>query len=212
MRNYRLEFWISISVISIATFAYMAAGLWMGALPAPGSPAGRTLGVVGVMLMLITQTVYSARKRSRQAARWGSMESWLRAHVVTGLVGAYLIILHSSWRFNGLAGIVTLLMLLIVISGFVGRYIYTTVPRTEGGEGPETEEPGFKREANQSQPAALQGMQVRSQKLHQRIAALVFQRQSLSFWYFVHVPLGLTLFALAFFHIGAAAYYLVSAK
>lgn len=212
MRNYRIELWLALLAICIATLVYMTAGLRLSGLPAPGSPAGRILGALGMILMLITQTVYSARKRSRQAARWGSMESWLRAHMVTGMLGAYLIILHSSWRFSGLAGIVILLMFLIIISGFVGRYIYTAVPRTDGGDGPETGGPGFQREVCQSQLAALHGLGLRPQKLHQRIAAMVFQRQSLSCWYFVHVPLGLTLFALAFFHIGAAAYYLISAR
>jgi hypothetical protein len=41
--------------------------------------------------------------------------------------------LHSSWKFNGLAGLVTLLTLVIVVSGFIGRYIYTAVPRTMEG-------------------------------------------------------------------------------
>lgn len=150
--------------------AYLGEGLRLGAIPSPGSSTGQTLGALGLMLMLMTQTVYSARKRSNQAARWGSMEFWLRAHVLTGMVGAYVVLLHSSWRFNGLAGIVALLMLLIVLSGFVGRYIYTAMPRT------------------------------------------AFQRRTLAFWYFVHVPLGLTLLTLAFIHIGAAAYYAMSAR
>ena len=41
--------------------------------------------------------------------------------------------LHTSWKFNGLAGIVTALMITVVLSGVVGRYIYTAVPRTADG-------------------------------------------------------------------------------
>jgi hypothetical protein len=40
---------------------------------------------------------------------------------------------HSSWKFNRLAGIVMLLTGIVVISGFIGRYIYTAVPRTADG-------------------------------------------------------------------------------
>ena len=46
----------------------------------------------------------------------------------------------SSWKFNGLAGIVTLLTAVIVLSGIVGRYIYTAIPRTVDGTEIETVE------------------------------------------------------------------------
>ena len=84
--------------------------------------------------MLMTETLYTLRKRSRRAG-WGRMSTWLDFHIFTGLVGPYLVLLHSSWKFNGLAGIVMLLTVVIVASGFIGRYIYTAVPRTaEGAE------------------------------------------------------------------------------
>ena len=82
--------------------------------------------------MLMTETFYSIRKRSR-SARWGRMSSWLDFHIFTGIVGPYLVLLHTSWKFNGLAGIVMLLTVIIVTSGFIGRYIYTAVPRTADG-------------------------------------------------------------------------------
>jgi hypothetical protein len=44
-----------------------------------------------------------------------------------------MVLLHSSWKFNGLAGLVLWMSALIVASGFVGRYIYTAVPRTADG-------------------------------------------------------------------------------
>lgn len=104
---------------------------WQG-VPAASEFFGHTLGILGFLLMLMTETLYSLRKRSR-AAKWGRMASWLEFHIFTGLVGPFLVFLHTSWKFNGLAGVVTLLMLIVVISGFVGRYIYTAVPRTVDG-------------------------------------------------------------------------------
>ena len=44
-----------------------------------------------------------------------------------------MVLLHTSWKFNGLAGITLLLTLMIVASGFIGRYIYTAIPRTADG-------------------------------------------------------------------------------
>ena len=51
----------------------------------------------------------------------------------TGLVGPYMVLLHPAAEFRGLAAVVTLLTVIVVISGLVGRYIYTAVPRTSDG-------------------------------------------------------------------------------
>jgi hypothetical protein len=115
----------------------LISGLYVGVVMAIGTPTasgliGHGLGVVGFILMLATETLYSLRKRSTRA-RWGRMSSWMQFHIFTGIVGPYLVLLHTAWRFQGLAGIVTLLTLIVVLSGFVGRYIYTAVPRTADG-------------------------------------------------------------------------------
>ena len=49
--------------------------------------------------------------------------------MVTGLVGPYMVLLHTAMRFNGLAGLTMLLTVVVVASGLVGRYLYTRVPR-----------------------------------------------------------------------------------
>jgi hypothetical protein len=72
------------------------------------------------------------RKRSR-TARWGKMANWLSFHIFTGLVGPFLALLHTAWKFNGLAGLVLLMTMIVVLSGFIGRYIYTSIPRTADG-------------------------------------------------------------------------------
>ena len=50
--------------------------------------------------------------------------------MVTGLVGPYMVLLHTAMRFHGLAGLTMLLTVLVVASGLVGRFLYTRVPRS----------------------------------------------------------------------------------
>lgn len=100
--------------------------------PQPSSLLGHGLGIVGLLMMLCTETMYSLRKRW-PGFHWGPTSVWLQFHIFTGLVGPYLVLLHTGWRFNGLAGVLTLLTVLIVLSGLVGRYIYTAVPRSLDG-------------------------------------------------------------------------------
>lgn len=105
---------------------------------------------------------------------------WLQFHIYTGLVGPFMVLLHTSWKFNGLAGASTLLTFIIVVSGFVGRYIYTRIPRT------------------------IDGMEIQG-ALPQE--ALKRARQLMSLWHTVHIPIGVALFITAFVHMSAALYY-----
>ena len=127
------EFWYALAAIGATTAVYVVVYLRGGLLPAASHLFGHGIGVLGFVMMLMTETLYSSRKRST-SARWGSMAGWLRFHMVTGMVGSYMVLLHPAMRFRGLAGVVTLLTVVVVISGLVGRYIYTALPRAFDGE------------------------------------------------------------------------------
>lgn len=132
MRRQGLEIWLAAGTMLLLAAVYTGVVSALGAVPAASGLFGHGIGIVGFLLMLTTETLYSLRKRSRQA-RWGRLATWLQFHIFTGLVGPFMVLLHTSWRFNGLAGVVLLLTIIIVLSGVVGRYIYTAVPRTADG-------------------------------------------------------------------------------
>ncbi len=132
MRRRSLELWYASGLMLLIGLGYVLVVRQLNRVPAASNLLGHSLGIAGFVLMLMTETLYSLRKRSRQA-RWGRTANWLRFHIVTGLVGPFLVLLHTSWKFNGLAGIVTLMTAIVVLSGFLGRYIYTAVPRTVDG-------------------------------------------------------------------------------
>jgi hypothetical protein len=124
------EIILALAAVVLATVLYLCLG--QGGIPRPGGVVGHAFGVAGFVLMLGTETLYSLRKRGRRFTS-GRLSTWLRFHIFTGIVGPYLVLLHSGGKFHGLAGVLTLLAVLLVVSGFVGRYIYTAVPRTLDG-------------------------------------------------------------------------------
>ncbi len=132
MQNRNRELWLALLAIVLISLLYLGVVARLGSIPAAQSFFGHSLGVLGIILMIMTETLYSIRKRSRNA-RWGRMANWLQFHIFTGLVGPYMVLLHTSWKFNGLAGVVMLMTTVVVFSGFIGRYIYTAVPRTADG-------------------------------------------------------------------------------
>jgi hypothetical protein len=132
MQQSNRELWLSFIAIIAITLLYLFVVIMLGGIPGASDLFGHGIGIIGFILMLATETLYTLRKRSR-TARWGKMSSWLQFHIFTGLVGPYMVLLHTSWKFNGLAGLVMLLTIIIVASGFLGRYIYTSVPRNVDG-------------------------------------------------------------------------------
>jgi hypothetical protein len=124
--------WLALLAVLFITLVYLLMMAVSSGVPAASSLYGHGMGILGFILMVLTETLYTWRKH-RRSARWGAMATWLRFHVFTGLVGPYLVLLHTSWKFNGVAGVLMLLLVLVVLSGFVGRYIYTAVPRTADG-------------------------------------------------------------------------------
>lgn len=127
------EFLFALVAAFLITAGYVWFTFYSGTVPASGAMVGHLIGVAGFILMLMTETLYSLRKRIQRAGSWGSTESWLKFHIFTGIVGPYMVLLHTAWRFSGLAGLVTLMTLVVVTSGFIGRYIYTLVPRSAEG-------------------------------------------------------------------------------
>jgi hypothetical protein len=173
------ELWIAFMVMVLITGIYALVIYLTGAIPPAREVFGHGMGILGFILMLMTETLYSLRKRSR-TVRWGKMSSWLQFHIFTGLVGPYMVLLHTSWKFNGLAGATTLLTVIIVVSGFVGRYIYTRIPRS------------------------LDGLEIESGLTQE---ALKQARRLMALWHTIHIPIGMALFVSAFVHAGAALYY-----
>jgi hypothetical protein len=121
-----IELWLALGTIALASALY--APFALDEPPAPRGLVGHSLGIAGFLLMLFAETGYTWRKNVRREG-YGPMRHWLQAHVFAGLVGPYLVLLHTSFRFRGVAGVAALLVLVVVASGIVGRFVYTAVPK-----------------------------------------------------------------------------------
>ena len=92
-----------------------------------GSPLGGALGVSGALLML-GPLVYLVIKRVKPiktaVTRHVSMQTLLAWHIYAALLGSLLVLLHTGHKFESVLGTsLTALTLIVVFSGFVGRYL-----------------------------------------------------------------------------------------
>jgi uncharacterized membrane protein len=107
--------------------------VWGGGFfdPSPrlaGSLLGGALGVSGALLMFGPLLLYVVTKRVKaikaRVTRHVSMRTLLRWHIYTALLGSLLVLLHTGHKFESALGMaLTAITLIVVSSGFVGRYL-----------------------------------------------------------------------------------------
>jgi hypothetical protein len=73
------------------------------------------------------------RRRFRWLAWTGTMAQWLDVHVAAALLMPLLAAVHAGWRFTGLIGLGFWSLMVVWLSGVVGRYLYTRIPRGATG-------------------------------------------------------------------------------
>jgi len=94
----------------------------------PSGTIGIKLGLFGVLLFFLIY-LYPLRKKWGWLARQGNSRHWLDFHVVLGTLAPIIIAFHATFKFGNIAGMAFWSMLCVTISGFVGRYLYSQVPR-----------------------------------------------------------------------------------
>ena len=92
-----------------------------------GSDEGYWLGVAGGVLMLLL-FIYPLRKHWRVLRNIGHTKPWFVAHMLLGIAGPWLILVHSTFHLNSLNATVALLsMMIVALSGAIGRFLYVKV-------------------------------------------------------------------------------------
>jgi hypothetical protein len=122
---------LQLLLVAVLVAAAQAAATALGL--GPGSDLGYWIGVAGAGAMLLL-FAYSLRKRFRWLARLGALRYWFVVHMTLGLLGPWLILVHSRFEVGSMNAAVALYsMLVVAFSGLVGRFIYRRVHRTLDG-------------------------------------------------------------------------------
>ena len=112
--------------------------LWLGFLlhadaSFPGSGWGLAFGIAGSVLMIVP-LLYLIVKRVKPlktaVTRYVKMRTLLSWHIYAGVLGPILVVIHTGHKFESPIGIVlTATTLIVVLSGFIGRYLMSVIGR-----------------------------------------------------------------------------------
>lgn len=95
----------------------------------PGDDVGYWIGVVGGVMMTLL-LIYPMRKHVKFMQGWGRVKFWLWGHMVLGIGAPLLILVHCTFRTGSTNAAVALWsMVVVALSGIVGRVLYTRINR-----------------------------------------------------------------------------------
>ena len=88
---------------------------------------GYLLGIVGSSMMVLL-LLYPLRKNYRIMRFFGPVKDWFRMHMIFGVVGPLLVLYHANFQLGSLnSKVATISMIVVALSGLIGRYIYTKI-------------------------------------------------------------------------------------
>ncbi len=99
----------------------------------PSGIYGQGLGILGTLMIVFGVAIYIARKRYGFLAKTIRLKYMLEFHIFLCTLGPILILFHTAFKFGGIVSIAFWSMVAVVISGFIGRFIYIQIPRTIEG-------------------------------------------------------------------------------
>lgn len=149
---------------------------------------GHVVGWLGLAVITLV-FVYSLKKR--HGLNVGTPRGWLHVHIVAGVVGPVLILVHSGAHFHALVPLVAMvIMAIIVISGIVGQAIHLLALKT----------------LNQQRRRFIQeGMP--QEEVAARVEELAWEEELFRWWRAIHAPLTITFVAMTALHIFGALYF-----
>jgi hypothetical protein len=116
---------LALTVLAMALF------WWQGRIEPfrhGGSAWGLGWGILGLVLILLL-AAFGIRKRAYKSTL-GTLEGWLQAHLVLGLLSLLVVLFHTGFRFEDKLAVATLVVMAVVVgSGLLGVLLYSVVPR-----------------------------------------------------------------------------------
>jgi hypothetical protein len=122
------------ALVSLPTAAFASAVLALSlfgysqrddSLIDPKDGVGYWLGIAGSLTMLAL-LLYPLRKKYASWQRFGTVVGWFKWHMILGIVGPVMILFHSGFHVRATnSAVAALTLTLVVVSGIVGRYLYS---------------------------------------------------------------------------------------
>ena len=183
-----------LTIVIVMTVA-VAAGWWVEAFLSSGKPSpfahtkqGHLMGWLGLGITLLV-FVYPIKKRASQNRRWP--RGWFRVHMVAGMMGPLVILLHSGAHLHALVPLLALTaMAVVTVSGIVGQGIHYLALRTLNDRRRQLHDQGLS-----------------ADEIDLRLHRMAAQEKAFRLWQSIHAPMTLMFLVLTALHVVGAIYF-----
>ena len=153
------------------------------------TPQGQVTGWIGLALILLVFG-YPIRKRTHQNRRWP--HRWLQIHMVAGVVGPLIIILHAGvLHMHAVVPILAMVAMgIVALSGLIGQHVHYLAFRTL-----------------YTKRHALVGQGVSPEEVETGLLDTAAREKMFRVWQMIHAPMTLLFIALVALHVIGALYF-----
>ena len=181
---------IMISITAAIVAVWMFEAFLSIGKPSPfaHSRQGHLMGWLGAGLTLLV-FVYPIKKRVSRHRRWP--RDWFRVHMVAGVMGPLVILLHSGAHLHALVPLLALAaMALVVVSGIVGQGIHY-----------------FALMSLNETRRRLHDEGLAADEIVSRLHRMAVQEETFRLWQSIHAPMTLMFVVLTAIHVLGALYF-----
>jgi hypothetical protein len=153
------------------------------------TPQGQVTGWIGLAVILLVFG-YPIRKRTHQNRRWP--HRWLQIHMVAGVVGPLIIILHAGvLHMHAVVPILAMVSMgIVALSGLIGQHVHFLAFRSLYTKRHELVEQG-----------------VSPEEVETRLLDTAAREKMFRVWQMIHAPMTLLFIALVALHVIGALYF-----
>ncbi len=172
---------------------------------------GHGYGIIGTIIISIGVFGYIYAKKTLRFEKFVRLKYLLEFHIFLCTIGPILILFHTTFKFGGIVSVGFWSMVLVVLSGVVGRYIYVQIPRSLDGKALGMREIEAQihsiadefgsNETNNHQKKDVKKNLRKLKSLQRQLAQLDKMQRWFSYWHIFHKPFALIMLVIVIIHV-----------
>lgn len=172
---------------------------------------GHGYGIIGTIIISIGVFGYIYAKKTLRFEKFVRLKYLLEFHIFLCTIGPILILFHTTFKFGGIVSLGFWSMVLVVLSGVVGRYIYVQIPRSLDGKALGMREIeaqihsiaddfGSNETKNHQKKDVKKNLR-KLKSLQRQLAQLDKMQRWFSYWHIFHKPFALIMLVIVIIHV-----------
>jgi hypothetical protein len=172
---------------------------------------GHGYGIIGTFIISIGVFGYIYAKKTLRFEKFVRLKYLLEFHIFLCTIGPILILFHTTFKFGGIVSVGFWSMVLVVLSGVVGRYIYVQIPRSLDGKALgmreiEAQIHSIADEFASNETKNYQKKDVKKnlrklKRLQRQLSQLDKMQRWFSYWHIFHKPFALIMLVIVIIHV-----------